>query len=200
MGGSKNGITSHDKTLLADLRVVAYNNIPDVTGALMMANQDDNNVFDNHRIQWEFFKLHANQRLTFFRYYIGLLVAIFVAYFYVYDHLKDCHGTLFLYICLILAGLSISMISYLFYSIDLRNVELIENAKKALKEIEYLSNNNSKIAFKHKKIFGVVFTVTIITGILLSIIGGYKLGLDTYCNIPMATAQSPNNKVEKPGN
>lgn len=79
-----------------------------------MVDQDDDNKFDAQRLRWEFFKLHANQRLTFFRYYIGLLVTSFVAYFYIYDHLRGCQGTLFFYICLIITGIIISSITTLF--------------------------------------------------------------------------------------
>lgn len=154
----------------------------------MMSKHDDEDDFDKNRIKWEFFKLHANQRLTFFRYYIGFLLALFVAYFYVYDHLKFCQGSLFLYICLILAGLSISIISAMFYFIDSRNIELIDNAKEALKEIDNLSNNNPRIAFKHKRIFVVVFLVTFSVGILLFFLGGFKLGLDL-CQCPPLTSQ-----------
>lgn len=154
-----------------------------------MTNQDDNNSFNIKRLRWEFFKLHANQRLTFFRYYIGLLVTSFVAYFYIYDHLRDCHGTLFLYICLIITGIIISCITALFCYIDKRNIELIENAIKSSDEIEKLSNNNPEIAFKHKKIFRVAFFATFTSGLILSILGGYKLGLDEcQCTIPIADA------------
>lgn len=140
--------------------------------------QNDDNIFDAQRLRWEFFKLHANQRLTFFRYYIALLVASFVAYFYIYDHLRNCHGTIFLYICLILSGLIISCITVLFCYIDKRNRELIENAKKSLDEIKKLSNNNPEIAIKHNKIFSFAFFVTFTIGIILSIAAGFKLGLD----------------------
>lgn len=184
------------KTPRAGIWAITYNYILVVIGGVTMSEQDDNDDFEKNRIKWEFFKLHANQRLTLFRYYIGLLLALFVAYFYVYDHLKCCQGSLFLYICLILAGLSISIISAMFYYIDSRNVELIDNAKKALKEIDNLSNNNPRIAFQHKRIFGVVFLVTFSVGILLFFLGGFKLGLD-YGSCQTPACQS-NSSEEKP--
>lgn len=54
-------------------------------GATIMSDQGDDGNFDEKRLVWEFFKLQANQRLIFFRFIIGLLVALFVSYFYIYE-------------------------------------------------------------------------------------------------------------------
>lgn len=130
--------------------------------------------FEKHRIKWEFFKLHANQRLTLFRFYIGVVVALFVAYFYLYDHLITCRGTHFLYICVILAGLSIALMSYLFYQIDLRNVELINNAKNTIDELKELSANEPMNSYTHKQLFRMVFFASMIVGMILIIPAGYR--------------------------
>jgi hypothetical protein len=161
---------------------VYYNYNWIVTGAIAVSDRDDEtNAFDKDRIKWEFFKLHANQRLTFFRYFIGLLVALFVAYFYVYDHIKCGQGTLFMYWCLILTGLGISILSAMFYFLDSRNVELIDKVKDSVPIINELSFNNEHIAYKHKQIFGIFFFMAFVLGLILFFLGGYKLGLDHEC-------------------
>jgi hypothetical protein len=143
-----------------------------------MSDQDDNHDFEKIRVKWEFFKLHANQRVTFFRFFIGLVVALFIAYFYILDHLQDCHGTRFLHICLLFTGIGISAISYMFYSLDLRNFELISNAKNALPEILDLSKNDARLYNTHRQIFKCAFYVTICLGILLFSLGCFKYGYD----------------------
>jgi hypothetical protein len=143
-----------------------------------VSDQDEDNDFAKNRIKWEFFKLHANQRLTFFRFYIGLVVALFVAYFYILDHMNNCHGTHFLHFCLLCAGAGICSISWMFNSLDLRNVELIENVKNVLPEIKGLSKNDPKNARGHRMIFKVAFMVIFFVGVFLIGLSFFKYGYD----------------------
>jgi hypothetical protein len=97
---------------------------------------------DNDNVRqyvWNYFQLHASQRLTTFNFYI--IIATVVATGYVTllseDHLPILGITL---------GLLLTFLSFIFWKLDTRNKQLIKNAEDALKllEEEYAKEKDGK--------------------------------------------------------
>ena len=78
---------------------------------------------------WDYFSLHASQRLTTFNFYLlicGLVIAGYV------PAIKDAeHNSIGL-----LLGMILTIISFVFWKLDDRNRQMIHNAEDALKRFE----------------------------------------------------------------
>jgi hypothetical protein len=79
---------------------------------------------------WDYFQMHSGQRLTTFNYYLTLSTLIVTGLFVSFQ--KD-----FTYPSIGVAlGPLLSLISFIFWKIDVRNKQLIKNAEAALALIE----------------------------------------------------------------
>jgi hypothetical protein len=87
---------------------------------------------------WNYFQLHAGQRLTTFNFYIVISTLLTSGYFVA---VRDVP-----YLSLLL-GIILVVFSYVFWKLDVRNKQLIRNAEKALMYIESkeeVSDNTSE--------------------------------------------------------
>lgn len=82
------------------------------------------------RYAWQYFEIHANQRLTTFNFYITLSTLLATGMFATFS--KD-----FTYPQIgVFAGALLMSLSIVFWRLDRRNRELIKNAENALRAIE----------------------------------------------------------------
>ena len=91
---------------------------------------------------WEYFKVHAEQRLKTFHFYIIIITLLIGSAFTL---LKDKE-----YIFFILIGFLTSFFSFIFWRLDIRNKELINNAENELIKLE--ENFSIELFKKDKKI------------------------------------------------
>lgn len=90
---------------------------------------------------WNYFALHAQQRMSAFQFFITLEIAVFGSVLLVLQFAKS-HTAWFS-----VFGLIISLLSFVFWKIDQRTKELIEGAEKALMEIEeYLLRESALVS------------------------------------------------------
>jgi len=117
---------------------------------------------------WEYFSLHARQRTLLFNIYI-----FFISTFsYATAHLilvhisNNCSVKPYEYYLVFLLGMLLFLVTFTFHKLDIRNKELIDNAKQGLVELEkknqhmpqiFLRNENSKTFFKHSVCFNIIF-------------------------------------------
>jgi len=81
---------------------------------------------------WNYFQMHASQRLTTFNFYIVIASLLSTALFNSFQ--KNNHIS-----CLgIFLGFLLSMLSFVFWKLDCRNKFLIKQSEKALKYLEEL--------------------------------------------------------------
>jgi hypothetical protein len=102
-----------------------------------MITEENNN--DMRLYAWNYFQLHASQRLTAFNFYIVISTVLGTGY------LMSLKGDTISTIGIIL-GLLLSFLSFIFWKLDVRNKQMIKNAEDALKYLERqlnLENNNS---------------------------------------------------------
>ncbi len=78
---------------------------------------------------WNYFQVHASQRLTTFNFYI--LISTVIATGYVVA-VKDGGIT----ILAMVFGIILFVLSFIFWKLDLRNRQLIKNAEEGLKYLE----------------------------------------------------------------
>ena len=159
--------------------------------------RDDIQLEDVKNYAWGYFKIHAQQRLTTFNFYITLATLIGTGLFVsLADDYKNN---------LISALLSINLIlfSFVFWKLDVRNRQLINNAEEALKVIEgvYLeldprfiginlfknddvcANNNKpnnifyRANYSYSDCFNFLYVMFAVTGALGLVISMCKMGL-----------------------
>lgn len=145
---------------------------------------------ENYRdIAWKYFKLHANQRITLFRFYIIFfsLFSVVIGHLISEFHFAPVHQELIV----ILLSVVFLLITIIFWCIDNRNRYLIHNAedyfvkyetkfttdgqdnrfidqinKAAIFTIEENDKKNGKCNFRHTIFFRIIYFI----GIILSII------------------------------
>ncbi len=84
---------------------------------------------DALKYSWDYFHFHASQRLTTFNFYLVICGFVIAGYA---TALRDSHDSP----VAALLGLVLSLISFIFWKLDLRNRQMIWNAEDALKELE----------------------------------------------------------------
>ncbi|UCG46475.1 MAG: hypothetical protein JSU94_13330 [Phycisphaerales bacterium] len=84
---------------------------------------------DFRQYAWDYFHYHAKQRLTTFNFYIIICSILATGYF---TALRDSATTGFGSI----VGALLSFLSFIFWKLDIRNRQMIENVVEALKHIE----------------------------------------------------------------
>ena len=89
---------------------------------------------------WNYFRLHAGQRLTTFNFYIVISTLFTSGYFVA---LKDIP------ILSLLLSVILIALSFVFWKLDSRNKQLIKNAENGLKEIEKEDNIEGKTSEIH---------------------------------------------------
>ncbi|WP_166485695.1 hypothetical protein [Rhodoferax ferrireducens] len=90
---------------------------------------------------WNYFSLHAQQRMSAFQFFITLETALIGAGFFVLQskpQFADSHLT-------IMIGPLMAMLAFIFWKIDQRTKDLIKNAEKSLLEIESFFLKNSTV-------------------------------------------------------
>lgn len=91
-----------------------------------MMNHKD---FDVRQYVWDYFQLHATQRLKTFEFYIVIATVLLSGYVV---SLKEDN----LMPIGIALGILLTILSFVFWKLDVRNKQLIKNAEQALKTIE----------------------------------------------------------------
>lgn len=89
-------------------------------------------IKDQRQYVWNYFQLHASQRLITFNFYIVISTAIAAGYAVA----LRANG---IPVLAILLGFTISLLSFVFWKLDMRNKLLIKNAEEALKYLEALA-------------------------------------------------------------
>lgn len=85
---------------------------------------------------WDYFQMHASQRLTTFNFYLVISSLITTTLFSTFQ--KDYQ----FYCIRVIPGLLLIFVSFVFWKLDIRNKELIEIAEASLKFFE--ANNQIK--------------------------------------------------------
>ena len=91
---------------------------------------------------WDYFQLHASQRLTTFNFYIGISAVITTAYTLAVTELTTSPVGIVL-------GAVLFIISCVFWKLDKRNRLLIKVAEDALKYLERRSNSQDDSEMAH---------------------------------------------------
>ena len=86
-----------------------------------------NATMDSPNYIWEYFRYHASQRLTTFNFYIIICTLLGTGY------LRAIDGSLGVAIVL---ALLFCFITFIFWKLDIRNKQIIDNARKAMRVIE----------------------------------------------------------------
>lgn len=94
----------------------------------MNENQINNNFLQKQA--WDYFQLHAAQRLTTFNFYIVISSVIITALFSTFQKDYQFYGVG------VILGLLLIFISFIFWKLDGRNKELIKMAEVALRFFE----------------------------------------------------------------
>ena len=89
-------------------------------------------IRDQRQYVWSYFQLHASQRLTTFNFYIVISTAIAGGYILAL-------GAYRIPVLAILLGLTISLLSFVFWKLDVRSKQLTKNAEEALRCLEALA-------------------------------------------------------------
>jgi len=109
----------------------------------MIENFDKQQVSDQRNYLWNYFQLHASQRLTTFKFYITISTIVFTGYVAIL-------GVSFSPILAILFGLILSLLSFIFWKLDSRNKQLIKNVEEALRYLESLPDFSEGIQANNK--------------------------------------------------
>ena len=89
----------------------------------------DEEVKQKSDYAWDYFRLHASQRLTTFHFYLVISTVIGTGY------LMSLKGDIISPLGIIL-GLLLSFLSFIFWKLDIRNRQMIKNAEDSLKYLE----------------------------------------------------------------
>ena len=164
-------------------------------------NKNNKRSEEDYRIiTWNYFKLHANQRIQLFRFYIIFfsLFSVVIGHLISEFHFVSSYQELIV----ILLSLAFLLITVIFWFIDNRNRYLIHNAeayfvcyekkfendnqnnrfkdvinKAAIFTLEETDKQNGKCNFRHTILFRMIYAI----GILLSIIF-ISFGLYSICH------------------
>ncbi len=98
----------------------------------MVESYEGQQISDQRQYVWNYFQLHASQRLSTFNFYIVISTAIAAGYLVTI-------GVGSIPIPAILLGFTISLLSFIFWKLDVRNKQMIKNAEEALKYLEALT-------------------------------------------------------------
>jgi hypothetical protein len=98
----------------------------------MVESNEGQQVNDQRQYVWNYFQLHASQRLITFNFYIVISTTITAGYIVAL-------GVNSIPVLAILLGFTISLLSFIFWKLDVRNKLLIRNAEEALKHLEALT-------------------------------------------------------------
>jgi len=109
----------------------------------MAEHYEEKHINDQRQYVWNYFQLHASQRLTTFNFYIVISTLITTGYLATIN----VNG---ITIIAILLGFILSLLSFIFWKLDVRNKQMIKNAEEALKYLESITStptnrNESKI-------------------------------------------------------
>lgn len=135
---------------------------------------------------WNYFSLHAEQRLKTFHFFIALSAVIYGAIFTI---LKDLNNGMYIIPVVMLQ----TFLSFIFWKLDQRNRELIKHAENTLKFIEKstakdddeilnlfsteeentIRKNETRIYCSYSRCFNLVF--------LAFGVGGWVIGALSYC-------------------
>lgn len=107
---------------------------------VIMEDYIKNNIKSYTEYAWNYFNIHASQRLTTFNFFITISTLIGTGIFAaLYEKMSNYYVSAFL-------SIGLMSFSFIFWKLDVRNRELIKNSESALKEIEKyfceLSENN----------------------------------------------------------
>lgn len=147
---------------------------------------------------YRFFELHANQRMTLFKYFITIITALLLSYFYIFFEIisKANSFTHFNYIIFIFNGMFIYFISNAFNKLDKRNEELINKAKDQSKILMELSDCKNQIT-THSTILTWIFRVSLFLGCFLTAAAIFKYVYDICPKTPPTVAESIEGPVSK---
>ena len=96
---------------------------------------------------WGYFQLHSSQRLTAFNFYIVISTAIAAGYIFAL-------GVYSIPAIAVPLGFTVSLLSFVFWKLDVRNRQLIKNAEEALKYLEdFTSTGGDKDQCEALKVF-----------------------------------------------
>ena len=98
----------------------------------MSESYEGQQISDQRQYVWNYFQFHASQRLITFNFYIVISTAIAAGYIVTV-------GMNSIRMLAILLGFIISLLSFLFWKLDVRNKQMIKNAEEALKYLEALT-------------------------------------------------------------
>jgi uncharacterized membrane protein len=98
----------------------------------MAESYEGQQIKDQRQYVWNYFQLHASQRLITFNFYIVISTAIGAGYI-VALRVNSIP------VLAILLGFTISLLSFIFWKLDMRNKLLIKNAEEALRYLEALT-------------------------------------------------------------
>ncbi len=104
----------------------------------MIENLEEQQINNQRQYLWNYFQLHASQRLTTFKFYITISTIISTGY-------VATVGASVISILAILLGFILSLLSFIFWKLDSRNKQLIKNAEAALKCLESLPDFSNSI-------------------------------------------------------
>ncbi|MGJ0298450.1 hypothetical protein NG744_05765 [Aliarcobacter cryaerophilus] len=152
-----------------------------------MSNQEINDK--QLALVWEYFKLHAEQRLKTFHFYIIIITLLVGSALTI---LKDKEYTFFIFI-----GILMSFFSFIFWRLDIRNKELINMAEEEIitlekefdakvftKDKEKVNNKKLNLGFSFN--FNLVFLLFNFIGYSMVFITLFIIKfeyLDTFINI-----------------
>lgn len=107
-----------------------------------MMNHKDFNI---RQYAWDYFQLHAEQRLKTFEFYIVIATVLLSGYVI---SLKEDN---LIHIGIVI-GILLIVLSFVFWKLDVRNKQLIKNAEQALKTIEdeLISESNGDVPHNFK--------------------------------------------------
>ncbi len=89
---------------------------------------------------WNYFQVHASQRLTTFNFYILISTVIATGYLIV---IRDMS------LLAMILGIILILLSFIFWKLDTRNKQLIRNAEDALKYLESKDKINDEKSRPH---------------------------------------------------
>lgn len=149
---------------------------------------------------WSYFELHANQRITLFRYYtiiLGLFITsagVVLIRYHQQPSMEEIIGFVLSVVFLI--------ITISFFLLDRRNRQLIHYAEKALRNFEKDcvkkeifsekscvfteeddDKKNGKSCLGHTKCFSIIYSISCIVAVLLLLFSTWSSGHYSHCGI-----------------
>ena len=104
-----------------------------------MSDSNNNHEFLRQYI-WNYFQVHASQRLTTLNFYILISTVISTGFLIVIASMP---------ILALILSIMLILLSFVFWKLDIRNKQLIRNAEAGLKDLEIKDNINDKADTPH---------------------------------------------------